>query len=333
MNKSIGEITEKTKKRISRIKRRIDRKILWPLISPLYVDYDPDYRNSIFLAGVEKSGTTWVSDIIINYKHEYRYVYEPFWPQRVDICREFRLYQYLRPENRDSYFIEATEAILSGRIRNKWVDQYHRRFIANKRLIKDVCSNLLLKWMHSNFPGLPIILLLRHPCAVARAQLRREFWDPDLREEYLVQEALMEDFLNPFKEEIEKAQTRFEKFIFRWCIQNYVPLKQFKRGEIYLAFYESFCEKPKSEIDRLFSFLGTNYDEAIFANLKKPSSRVRPDSAIITGDSLIDSWREHITDERIQRAVEILHLFGLDRIYAHDSVPNVAGAYNMMEDN
>ena len=129
MNKSIGEITERT----SRIKRRIDRKILWPLISPLYVDYDPDYRNSIFLAGVEKSGTTWVLAIIVNYKHEYR----------------------------------------------------------------------------------------------------------------------MEDFLNPFKEEIEKAQTRFEKFILRWCIQNYVPLKQFKRGEIHLAFYEDFCEKPKSEIDWL----------------------------------------------------------------------------------
>jgi len=323
-NNSTGRIA----RRIDSIKRRINNRILRPLISPVYVDYDPDYRNSIFLAGTERSGTTWVSDII-NYKKEYRYIFEPFWPDKVDICIKFRPQQYLRPENQDSYFIEAAEVILSGKIRNSWTDKYHRRFIANKRLIKDVRANLFLKWMHSHFPEMPIILLMRHPCAVASSQLRHKHRVPSLKQEFLSQEELMEDFLNPFRKEIEKAQrqTDFEKRIFRWCIQNYVPLKQFKRGEIHLAFYENFCEKPRSEIDRLFSFLGKSYDEAVFAKLRKPSPQSRADSAIISGGSLIDSWRKHVTDEQIRRAVEILSLFGLDRIYSQDSMPNTDGIY------
>jgi hypothetical protein len=43
----------------------------------------------------------------------------------------------------------------------------------------------------------------------------------------------------------------------RWCIENYVPLKQFKRGEIHLAFCESFCEKPESEL-AIFAHLPYN---------------------------------------------------------------------------
>jgi len=330
MNDLTDGIT-KTRRKISSIKRRIDREILWPLISPFYVDYHPDYRNSVFLAGTEKSGTTWVSDII-NYKREYRYIFEPFWPVKVDICREFRPKQYLRPENQDDYFIESAEAILSGRIRNKWTDRYHRRFIANKRLIKDIRANLFLKWIHNHFPEIPIIFLLRHPCAVARSHLRRTHLQPDLGE-FLAQEELMEDFLNPFREEIEAAQTKYDKLVFRWCIENYVPLKQFKRGEIHLAFYENFCETPESEIDRLFSFLGKSYDEATLARLRRPSPVSREESAIISGGSLIDSWREQIADEQIRRTVEILSLFGLDRIYSQDSMPDVDGAYNVMEDN
>jgi hypothetical protein len=107
-------------------------------------------------------------------------------------------------------------------------------------------------------------------------------------------------------------------------------LKQFKRGEIHLAFYENFCECPKDEIERLFSFLGKEFDETIFLNLSKPSSMSRKESAVITGDSIVDSWRKHITDEQVQRAIEIMSLFGLDRIYSEDAMPDASGAYTLM---
>jgi hypothetical protein len=83
------------------------------------------------------------------------------------------------------------------------------------------------------------------------------------------------DFLKPFRAAIEAAQTAFEKHVFMWCIENYVPLNQFKSGEIHLAFYEYFCTEPENEVDRLFTFLGEAYDERVFDAVRKPSSLSR----------------------------------------------------------
>lgn len=297
------------------------------LFTEFYIDLNSDYKDAIFLAGTGRSGTTWISSII-NYNNEYRYIFEPFYSDRVSTVKNFRYRQYLRPDNQAKEFILPTKQILSGKVRSNWTDRYNKRFISNKRLIKDIRANLLLSWIHNNFPSVPIILLLRHPCAVVNSHLKLG-WDNHI-EELLEQAELIEDFLHPFKQNILEAQTDFEQQIFLWCIENYVPLKQFKKGEIHLAFYENFCECPREEIERLFSFLGKKFDESIFLNLKKPSSMSTKESAVITGDSIVDSWRKHVTDEQLQRAIEIMSRFGLDKIYSKDGMPDVAAAYDLM---
>ena len=316
-------------KRMSQLTRRLNKQIIWPLISPMYLDYNPDYRNTIFLAGTEKSGTTWISDII-NYNNAYRYIFEPFWADQVSECYNFKPQQYLRPDDDDPYYLETARAILSGQLRNKWADKYHRRFIANKRLVKDIRANLFLKWIKFHFSEIPIVFLLRHPCAVARSHMRRTHLERDL-ENFLNQDELMADFLAPFKEEIFKAEDKFDRLIFRWCIQNYVPLKQFRPGEMQVVFYEHFCETPESEIDAMFSFLGLSYDERVYKFLRKPSAVSREESAIISGGDLVNDWRKDISQAQIRRAVEILNMFGLDKLYNEASMPYPEGLYDVME--
>jgi len=290
------------------------------VFSRIYIDYNPGYKHSIFLAGSGRSGTTWLGNII-NYRNEYRYIFEPFHPERLNIYRNFKNRQYHRPENRDKKYIKPMEAILTGKIRGTKIDQHNKKLICNKRLIKAIRANLLLKWSYVNFPGLKIIFLLRHPCAVANSQINLN-WDVDL-EQFLIQEKLMDDYLNPFRHEILKAKSNFEKQIFRWCIENYVPLEQFKKGELCLIFYENLCEKPYDEIDKLFSFLNKKYNKTIFTKMKNPSTMTRKNSAIISGGSLINDWRKKITPQQIKNALDILSLFGLDEIYTEDSIPNI----------
>jgi hypothetical protein len=299
-----------------------------------FIELDHRYENSVFLAGFGRSGTTWISDII-NYKNEYRYIFEPFHPYRVRLVRDFQYVQYLRPENRDPLYLEPARAVLSGRIRNWWTESYNRKIFVRKRLIKDIRAQFLLKWLHRNFPGMPIVLLFRHPCAAAHSWLKLGWGKEDLGkrtdlEVCLSQKELIEDFLGPFKENIENARSEFEQQIFHWCMQYYVPLKQFKRGEIHLCFYENFCENPDEEIQRLFSFLGKKFDEKVLCNLKTPSSLTRKDSAILKKTSLIDSWREHVSAQDLKNALKILNLFRLDNIYSGDSMPNPAAAYDLL---
>lgn len=302
--------------------------------SRIFIDQNPDYRASIFIAGVGRSGTTWVSEII-NYKNEYRYIFEPFHPYKVSEVQKFVYHQYIHPQNRDPQLLEPAKAILSGRIRNGWTDAYNRKMFSNKRLIKDIRANLLLKWLHVNFPEMPIILLFRHPCAVANSWMKLGWEKESLGtrtniETCLSQKELVEDFLKPFKGHIESAQDSFERNVFFWCIQNYVPLRQFAKNEIHLAFYENFCQRPEDEIERLFSFLSSHFDKKVFATLRKPSLVTSRKSEIMTGGSLIDGWRKYITNEQIQRSADILNLFGLDCIYSQDSAPHVDNAYEML---
>lgn len=308
--------------------KSLKKEIKTKLFTSLYVDLNSSYKNSVFLAGTGRSGTTWVSSII-NYNNEYRYIFEPFYSDKVDAVKNFKYRQYIRPDTQAKEFIEPARDILSGRVRSKWTDEYNKKFLSSKRLVKDIRANLLLSWLHNNFPEVPIILLLRHPCAVVNSHLKLK-WDNHL-EELLAQTELVEDFLTPFKQEIARAKTDFEKQIFLWCIENYIPLKQFKRGEIHLAFYENFCESPNNEIERLFTFLGKNFDDTIFIKLKHPSFMSTKESAVLTGDSIVDSWRKHVNDEQLQRAVEIMSLFGLDGIYSRDAMPNVSSAYAFMD--
>ncbi len=40
---------------------------------------------------------------------------------------------------------------------------------------------------------------------------------------------------------IQNTQIEFEKIIFMWCIENYIPLKQFQPSGLYIIFHENFC--------------------------------------------------------------------------------------------
>jgi hypothetical protein len=301
--------------------RRLKRK----LEVAAFIDYGRDHRSTVFVQGTGRSGTTWLSEII-NYRNEYRYIFEPFHAHKVDLAH-FNYRQYIRPENRDGRFVGPVEAILSGQARGEWMDQFNARLISNKRLVKSIRASLLLKWLHVNF-HIPIVLLLRHPCAVAVSKMKLK-WEVPL-DAFLEQEELKEDFLAPFLDDIVRAETVFERHIFLWCIENYVPLRQFERDAIHLMFYENLCTDPLREIEVLFRFLGKRFDERVLLKFRRPSCQVRADSAVVTGDSLTEVWKRHVTTEEVRRAIDILSLFGLDGVYSQDSMPNVNGAYALM---
>lgn len=303
---------------------RLMRKVRQKAAGQLLVD-NPDYRRTVFLAGTGRSGTTWVADVI-NYANDYRLMFEPFYPEAVDILGHFRNRQYLRPDNRDARYLEPARTILSGAIRNKWIDRFNRKMVADKRLIKDIRANHLLGWIKANFPEIPIILLLRHPCAVAYSKMVLD-WKTQL-EDFLDQEELMEDLLSPFRTLIIGAQSDFERHIVHWCVENYVPLRQFRTGDIHLVLYENFCARPEREVARLFRYLGEDFDDRALEAAKRPSRLARKDSPIVIGDDLIESWRNHVTDEQLEAALTFLACFGLDTIYSGDPAPRIDGTEN-----
>lgn len=309
--------------------RRIVNRLRRTIFGTLYVDRGGGPEDTVFLGGSGRSGTTWLSEVI-NFDNSYRYLFEPFHPRYVPQWSGFPERPYLRPTEEHKEALETARQILSGRIRNRWIDGFNTKLVGHRRLLKDVRANLFLKWLSAHFPEVPIVFALRHPCAVVLSQHRgqrlRESWPPDLQS-LLDQPALVEDHLGPFVPYIREACSMdlFDQLVFRWCIENYVPLRQFEAGGLHCVFYERVCLEPEAEIRRLFESIGRRWDVAALRTASRASPMTAQESRIhsapAASSGLIDGWVERIEPVRVERTVEILALFGLDRFYGTEPEP------------
>lgn len=287
-------------------------------------DFGGDHRDAALLAGSGRSGTTWLADLISR-GGGYRLVFEPFHPERRGIREHFNSKQYLRADDEREDLLAPARAIFSGKDRSLWTDRFRGRLLARRRrLVKDIRANLMLGWVKANFPEMPVILLLRHPCAVVLSRLRLG-WRDNL-DETMRQRDLLQDFLTPFEAEMGAARTPFERHVFLWCIDNYVPLMQLGPDDLHLVFHEHLRDHPEAELRRLLASLGQDLDARALRVVNRPSSLSRNGAVPPPGD-----WRGHLSREQIRRASEILNLFGLDAVYGEDPTPDAGAARALMQ--
>jgi hypothetical protein len=296
----------------------------------LFLDVDRRSDHTVFVAGSARSGTTWLADII-NHDNDYRYVFEPFRPNRLGLGQRFAPRQYLRPQDADPGALAVAGRVMTGRIRGQWTDQMNRKLVARRRVVKDVWANLLLGWIHEHFPQIPIVLILRHPCAVVSSQLLLLDWEWQVDVEALLgQPDLVQDHLRPYVEAMVAASTPYERHLVTWCVENLVPLRQFQPGQIHLVFYEQLCAEPLREADRLFRFLGKRIDHRILPMMSRPSRASRGHSAVISGQGAVDAWVSRVSRHDLDGAVRTLGLFGLEHVYGMDPVPNTADPESLL---
>ncbi len=291
------------------------------------IDLRRDYRRTILIVGSGRSGTTWLSNLV-NYKNEYRDVFEPFHPRHVPLAQSLPYNPYLRPGQPHASLRALTDILLSGAFQNGWTNRNNRRRVATRRIVKDVRVHHFLKWLAVEFPHLPIVFVLRHPLAVIESR-RALGWHAPL-DIFLQRADLVQDHLAPFVPAIERAATlaeqSLERSMFFWCIENFVPLRQFRAGEMHVAFYENFITEPEAETKRLFQFLNKTFEPRALRALETPSSQTRADSSVLQRDNPLERWRRAFSAAEIASALEILELFRLDRIYTDALTPHATGA-------
>ncbi len=289
----------------------------------LYVDLNHDVKNSILVAGSGRGGTTWLAEII-NADNSFRDIFEPFNPRRVRSVKDFNYRQYLRPMDRDPRYLRPAHLVFSGKLRDDWTDQYNRRFFCTRRLVKDIRVNLMLKWIHDNFLEMPIIFLLRHPCAVAVSRLSQRWKSSTAIEDFLSQHTLIEDHLKQFMPIITATRSDFEQHVLVWCIENYVPLRTLRKSDALVVFYENLCTRPETELNRIAEYLKLGRLELMMKRIKKPSSQTRKRaSAIVLGEDPVSSWRKMVDQAMLNSAHDLLTVFGLTGLYARDPFPLV----------
>jgi hypothetical protein len=291
-----------------------------------FIDHDSDHRRSIFVSGMGRSGTTWLGELI-NYRNESRFVFEPFDPGRVALAVNFGDHTYLRADNEDPHFLAPARAIVTGLVREHFVDQHNRKVICGSRIIKEVRANLFLRWLYAHFPGMPLILIVRHPFAVAASRGKTGV-DIDLQSQFLAQPDLVRDFLTPYVDVMNGCATKFERHIAAWCIEIGVPLSQFQRGEICVVAYEHLCTEPARVLAEVFEHAHRPFDRRIFDSLTKPSTTTISRSELARtwsegAHKITQAWKDRISPDQIRRGLAIMDAFGISDLYDEGPMPLV----------
>lgn len=294
----------------------------------LYVDRGSPEATT-FIAGMGRSGTTWVG-AIVNHDFSYRILFEPFRPEHVPAAEVFGPFAYVRPGDRDPTRVGAAITILSGRTPRGTVDRDHRGRIFRRRIVKEVRCNLMLAWLKQLRPSMPVVLVVRNPFTVAASWLRLD-WGlvaGGARSELdviLDQRDLLHDFPLIREALVDLDRTDpFERILFQWCILHRVPFQQLQAGEAHVVFYEDLIRAPAGTVRRLSDYLrvrieGPTLDRALAANTSTDFLGRGSDA---DRQGLLDEWRTVLSRRQVERGREILRTFGLDHLYDQAGSPS-----------
>jgi hypothetical protein len=327
--RSVGSQGPKRDSSRTPVFKRVLRRARRELLGPLFWETNHDLENTVFVAGSGRSGTTWLAEII-NYRNDHRLIFEPLRPDRVRLGRTFGSGGYVRPSDLDPHKTRAMEAILSGRIRSRWTDQYNTCLLPARRLVKDIRANLMLNWFRARFADVPIVFIVRHPLAVAASRSwlaanGQPRWEPNLGE-FLSQAELIEDFLDEQVGFLSSLRQPLEQHVACWSIENRVALSLIEKDpRSHLVFYEELVERPASEIGRLFTFLGRELAPRALQIAARPSAMASEASLVRLSDpKAAMSWARSLDEDDVAAALRIVDRFGLGSIYGAGPRPHSA---------
>lgn len=285
----------------------------------------PDPSSTILLAGSGRSGTTWLADML-TMDGKTQQIFEPLHPYFMEEVRQvtgwpkdplrIRLF-YLRPNDFYPEWQAFFDRVLSGRVRAwGWTDHQRTSYLPERYLIKEIRANLLLGYLYNTF-HLPILYIVRHPCAVVLSRLQMpSVCDIGL---LLAQEALVEDHLRPWLREIEGVSDRLESLAIWWAIENMVAQRQLASIPHLLLTYEDLVLAPQRELARACDFVGLPLP-TIEAEMIQASSRTSRGAVYASTVARLGNWRKKLTTEQQQRILFWAHRFGVD-LYDEEVTP------------
>jgi hypothetical protein len=252
-------------------------------------------------------------------------MFEPFHPGKVEAYAAYNEFQYMRVAEDDPELLLFCRRIFRGEVRHPWIDREARHRSADVRLVKDVRANLMLAWIRARFPEIPLVLVLRHPCAVVLSRLRLGWATDEDIQPMLRQPALVEDFLGARMRIVESARSPAAKHALIWCIHNLVPMTQLESAELAVVRYEDLCRDPSVAIPRLFGAIRRPFGDSVFRSARMPSLTSRPESAVVSGHDPVTEWQGALPPAAVRDVLSVVEAFGLGHLY-EDVSTGVAAA-------
>lgn len=302
----------------------------WALGSPEQLQFAwrkrPSPESALIVAGSGRSGTTWLSRLLTA-DREMQLIFEPLSPEWIpeifkltgwsgdpSLLRSF--YLPAAEDNPDWYHF--LERMLTGQVRSVGTDYDRTSFFPQRYLIKLIRANLMLRYLHHNFSS-PIVYVTRHPCATVLSRLELN-WQADTAS-LLQQEALVEDYLQPWVKDIEKEQDPLGKHAVMWAVENFVARSQLANFAHLRITFEGLCLSPEETTNRIRDWASLQSPSKLNAQLiREPSRQSRSDAFYASTMDRLSSWKKHLSSEDEERILSWSRRLGITE-YNADILP------------
>lgn len=296
-----------------------------------FVDVAPDYRQSLYVAGSRRSGTSWLAEMLAE-RYVCRFVLEPFRADRVPGARWFTYGRYLSPDA-DAPDVEAfVRRVLSGRVRSVWSDRENAVRVARRRVVKDVWQNPLVPWMAGRFPDMPVVYILRHPlaCASSAASMSWDlFFDALLQEKELFGGPLRD--VAPMVGELVEHADPLVPHVLRWCIENATLVRLLDAERVHVVFFEDLVSDAPRELRRIDNYVAAYGARRWRARRQAPHSLgraslsdYRQSDREAAGADRLTMWQRDLSQETRESCMAVVDAFGLGRIYGPGTHPQIS---------
>jgi len=269
----------------------------------------------LVVMGSGRSGTTWLAELC-NYNDDFRYLFEPLNPD--DSYHKSEVQRWCPHPDQSAPVIAK---VLMGRQISPWSSRYNTKWLASRRLVKEIRLNLAVPWIRRNFPQAKLVKIVRNPMAVAASKKRllqtssSWVWNPSV--DMLLAEDRVRSMLS------DKQADRLRDYagqgvalqaVADWCLQNMVC-----QEPVYTVFYESLLTHPEPALKDLFGYIGVNFHSRVLRSLNLGSTTQRKTRSEQSAQKA--GWQAILTAQEQAAARTLLAEFDLGKLYTSDWEP------------
>ena len=215
----------------------------------------------------------------------------------------------------------AVGAALNGSISTRWTNPARTDRLVRRRVVKDVRTVGAVPWIAERFPHTPVVLLLRHPIAVAHSIIELG-WG-------LEADLTGRPELNDRGDLVASLRTASLTLeVSRWCAHHQWTLSHPAAKRAHVILYEELAMDPVAELDRLAEYFK---DFEHWADWRPDPSAIQARSVTSfrrteqSAAAWVDSWSESWPTAAIEAATSIISASGLGSVYDAHAMPLVRG--------
>ncbi len=307
-----------------------------------------------FIAGSGRSGTTWVLDTLAR-ANKLRPVFEPLHPRVSkmgkkfahralssdeahpelkrflgDVCAGHRERLWSQYRCQGHFLIPSiseirTYAGLAG-LAHRWgkflgeAPGFAMESARREPLVKCIWSNLMLGWL-SRQCQFRVVLIVRHPGAVAESELRN-FWSAKATLDQFRDDERFHELTNGrYQSLLNRKLTAVEELAVKWLVENQWAIETAPANGVTVVCHERLKSKPDTEWKKIqTAFDLPNMPDAEI--LARPSQQSAPqDSDFGSGTGGLPRWQRVLTSEQTGQVQRILDQMSFDLYSMNNAMP------------